>query len=218
VPEIARLWRMPPHKIGDLSKSAFSNIEQQAIEFWSDTMAPGCERWESSIECCLLGPDTDLEVEFDMRAQMRGDSAARAQYIHNMVLDGVLTRNEGRQMEGFDPIEGLDEPLVPVNERGLNDPDPAGEAGPGEDLPDATPTNPDDAGADARMAALVQGNAARLARRFTRAGATPPFDARLIADSLAVPLATAQAWLDAGHGPFTESELTAALVALGAFA
>jgi HK97 family phage portal protein len=218
VPEIARLWRMPPHKIGDLSKSAFSNIEQQAIEFWSDTMAPGCERWESSIECCLLGPDTDFEVEFDMRAQMRGDSAARAQYIHNMVLDGVLTRNEGRQMEGFDPIEGLDEPLVPVNERGLNDPDPAGEAGPGEDLPDATPTNPDDAGADARMAALVQGNAARLARRFTRAGATPPFDARLIADSLAVPLATAQAWLDAGHGPFTESELTAALVALGAFA
>jgi len=44
VPEIARMFRVPPHKIGDLSKATFSNIEQQAIEFWQDAIQPNCER------------------------------------------------------------------------------------------------------------------------------------------------------------------------------
>lgn len=182
VPEIARLFRVPPHKIGDLSKATFSNIEQQAIEFWQDTMQPWAERWESSIECKLLGPESGLEVEFDMRAMMRGDSVARAKYIHNMVLDGVLTRNEGREMEGFDPIEGLDEPLVPVNERELSDPDPNGEQGAGEDLPDSG-DQVESGEPESRLARVMAGNADRMARRIA---ARQPPTVDVLAEALAI--------------------------------
>jgi len=189
VPEIARLFRVPPHKIGDLSKATFSNIEQQSIEFWQDAMQPTAERWEASIECQLLGDDS-IDVEFDMRAQMRGDSAARAQYLHNLVLDGILTRNEAREIEGFDRIEGLDEPLVPTNERELSDPDPNGEAGAGETLPDATPpANDEDAAAQQnRLRAVLIGNADRMARRI--AAGDWPAD-QVLSDALALPLADA---------------------------
>lgn len=186
VPEICRLFRVPPHMIADLSKATFSNIEQQAIEFWQHAMQPTAQRWESSIASQLLGPDTDLVCDFDMRAQMRGDSAARAQYIHNLVLDGVITRNEGRDIEGYDPIEGLDEPLVPTNERELSDPDRNGEAGAGERLPDADATvdeQVDAAAPSRRLHSLLIGNADRMARRIC-GGNTP--SAAVLAEALAI--------------------------------
>lgn len=200
--EIARIFRVPPHKIGDLERATFSNIEQQSIEFWVDTMLPWTERWESSIESMLLGEDTDLEVEFDFRRLMRGDATSRAQYLHNMVLDGILTRNEAREEEGYDPIEGLDEPLVPVNERELSDPDPNGEQGAGEELPDAVPGDADEEGADAkRLQAILRAQAGRLARRAAGALAKRPardvFDAEfaaVIAESLSVDDARAALW------------------------
>ena len=86
--EIAAIFRMPPHKIGDLTKATFSNIEQQSIEYGTDTLSPWCERWEASIECNLLGPDTDLEVEFDLRSLMRGDAASRAAYFTQGINGG----------------------------------------------------------------------------------------------------------------------------------
>jgi hypothetical protein len=211
VSEIARLFRVPPHKIGDLSKATFSNIEQQSIEFWSDCMQPWCERWESSVECSLLGAETDLEVEFDMRAQMRGDSVARAGYIHNMVLDGVLTRNEGREMEGFDPIEGLSEPLVPVNERELSDPDPNGEAGAGETPPDVADNSGDD-DTSARMLSLLRGNAERMARRLA---AGQSVSAATLADALAITETRAAVWLLNERDALKAEELAPALLALG---
>jgi len=113
--EIASIWRIPPHKIGDLSKSSFSNIEQMSIEFWTDTMLPYAELWESSIEYFLLGEDTILDPEFNMRRMMRGDSAARTAYYTGGINAGWLTRNEAREEEGYDPIDGLDEPLRPLN-------------------------------------------------------------------------------------------------------
>lgn len=217
VAEIARLFRVPPHMIADLDRSTNNNIEHQGIEFWSGTMAPWAERWESSIERNLLGEDTDLEVEFDMRAQMRGDSASRAQYIHGGVLDGWLTRNEGREMEGLDPIEGLDEPLVPVNERELSDPDPNGEAGPGEELPDAAPGDAggeDDDEKSARLAALLNGNASRMARRI--AGGNVP-SADVLAEALAIKHGAAMLWLASVSDDLqsmTEADLCASLIEL----
>ena len=211
--EIAGMFRVPPHMVGDLSRATFSNIEQQSIDFWQNCMLPWCERWEAAVEA-LIGDD-GLDVEFDFQNLVRGDAASRGAYIHNMVLDGVLTRNEGREMEGRDPIEGLDEPLVPINMRELSDPDPMGEAGPGEALPDAAPAQDDEGGADARLVTIVRGNAARLARRFGKPGAGP-IDAAVIADALAIPADAARTWL-AQHDPAGQDEnsLLAALLALG---
>ena len=207
--DVAQLFRMPPHKVGILDRSTNNNIEHQGIEFWSDTMSPWAERWESSIECNLLGFDTDIEVEFDMRAMMRGDSAARAKYIHNMVLDGVINRNEGREMEGLDPVDGLEEFLVPVNEREISDPDPNAET---EPVPDSE-NEPDssDSSAEARLAAVVRGNAERMARRMA-SGSKP--SAQILAESLAIPESRAAEWLLSAPTSADEGWTIEALMAL----
>ena len=168
VTEIARIFRIPPHKIGDLSKATFSNIEQQSIEFWQDSMLPWVERWESSIKCFLLGVDTDLDVEFDMRRMMRGDAATRSTYISTLVMASVLTPDEGREMEGYDPspVPGMDKPLRQMNMVQFDEPPPAAPA-PGAsqaDEEDDTPPKPSTK-PNARLQAILASSAARLARR-----------------------------------------------------
>ena len=54
--EIARIFRVPPHMVGDLEKSSFSNIEQQSLEFVKYTLDPWVVRWEQSIQRTLLSP------------------------------------------------------------------------------------------------------------------------------------------------------------------
>ena len=206
--EIAGMFRVPPHMIGDLSRATFSNIEQQAIDFWQNCMLPWCERWEAAVET-LIGDD-ELEVEFDFRNLLRGDATSRAAYAHSGVLDGWLTRNEARELEGYDPIEGLDEPLVPVNERGLDDADPMGETGAAETLPDAEPA-PQDGAADARLAALLTGNSQRMARRIAGGQLA---SAQVLADALAIAPPAASLWLQRGTGGMTEDQIAAELLAL----
>ncbi|MBS0842458.1 phage portal protein, partial [Klebsiella sp. MC1F] len=92
-----------------------NNIEHQGIEFWNDTMRPYSSLWASSINCFLLGEDSDLQPVFDMSEVLMGDSQSRARYWSTMTTSGILTRNEGREAENYDPLDGLDEPLQPMN-------------------------------------------------------------------------------------------------------
>ncbi|PXV60668.1 phage portal protein, HK97 family [Dyella jiangningensis] len=172
VGEIARIFRVPPHLIGDLSKATFSNIEQQSLDFVMHTMTPWAERWESSIEFNFIGDDeSDIDPEFDFKALLRGDQTARGNYYHFGITDGWLVRNEARAFEGLEPIDGLDEPLRPLNmvEESEAEQQGAGSAPakpnqlPGSD--DTNPDAPDDQGNDARMIALAQAAAARVARK-----------------------------------------------------
>ena len=224
--EIAAIWRVPPHKVGDLSRATFSNIEQQEIDFWQGAMLPWTERWEAAIEWLLLDTDDeDLCVEFDFRNLMRGDAISRAAYIHSLVLDGVLTRNEGRGLEGYDPIDGLDEPLVPTNEQTLTESQepaapiiPPGVGQPAKEQPpqpaeddDEDDEPPKKKGAAARLAALVAGNAARMAKRVATGNAPPP---DILAMALAIREADAAKWLVENRAS-TEQDMTASLVTLG---
>lgn len=209
--EIAAMFRVPPHMIGDLSRATFSNIEQQSIDFWMGTMLPWTERWEAAIEALLLDTDDeDLCVEFDFRNLLRGDAISRAAYIHSGVLDGWLTRNEGRALEGFDPIEGLDDPLVPINERNINEPLPAPAPGRGVQTPAQPSEERDDENA-ARLAVLLTGNASRMARRIA-AGTPPAVD--ILATALAIRESQAATWLAQARAA-DEQQITASLVALG---
>ena len=115
IEEIARLFRVPPHRIGHLDRSTNNNIEHQGLEFVAYTMTPWAERWEAAIEADLLSEDDNIEIEFNFDRLLRGDSKARASYYHAGVLDGWLTRNEAREFENLPPIDGLDEPLRPLN-------------------------------------------------------------------------------------------------------
>jgi HK97 family phage portal protein len=217
VPEICRLFRVPPHKVADLSRATFSNIESQSIEFWTDTMLPWAECWESSIECFLLGEDTDLEVEFDMRRLMRGDSASRTAYYQGGIQSGWLTRNEAREAEGYDPLDGLDEPLTPLNmveggrSEAADDEDDEEAEGGGtgtEDESDgqprlrATPALSDDR---FRLHAILTAGAERLARRAAAALARKPPD-QVFDDGFADLMAEALG-MDAGLARQTCSEL-----------
>lgn len=122
--DIARIFRMPPHKVGILDKATFSNIEQQGIEFVTDTMMPWLVRWEQRLSESLLTQDEQEEYffEFLIDGLLRGDSVARSGYYNKGILDGWLTRNEVRELENRNPLSGLDEPLEPLNMARANEP------------------------------------------------------------------------------------------------
>ena len=72
--EIARIFRVPPHMVGDLEKSSFSNIEQQSLEFVKYTLDPWVIRWEQSIQRSLLTPQEKKNVFCQIQC---GRSASR---------------------------------------------------------------------------------------------------------------------------------------------
>lgn len=212
ITDIARLFRVPPHMIADLDRATFSNIEQQSLEFVMHTMTPWAERWEASIESELLFDGEELEVEFDFANLMRGDAASRSTYYQSGIQNGWLTRNEARIAENLNPLDGLDEPLRPLNmvEEG------AAEAVPTNTAPAQETTAPTDNAANARIHSLVLANATRLARRISRVGVVTDNDMALIAEALAVPLEHVKQWAQAaGEKPLTEPELTQSLISLG---
>lgn len=115
VTEIARWFRVPPHMIGDLTRSTFSNIENESLNFARFTMQPWYVRWEQAIKKDLILDEDDIFAEFLMDGFLRGDTLSRAQANQIYINTGVLTRNEVRAMENRNPLPGLDEPLTPAN-------------------------------------------------------------------------------------------------------
>ena len=115
--EIARFYRMPLHKIQEMSDQKYANIEQENTNFATDTIAPWTVRWQQEINVKLftLEEQKDHYVKFNLNALMRGDANARSNYYRSGILSGWLTRNEVRALEEYNSIEGLDEPLIPAN-------------------------------------------------------------------------------------------------------
>jgi len=119
VEDIARIFRVPPHKIGHLEKSTNNNIEHQGLEFVTDTMMPWLVRWEQSITRDLLtvAERRRYFAEFLVDGIMRGDSAARASYYNSMWTMGAMNPNEIRTKENMNPRddEGGNEYVKPLN-------------------------------------------------------------------------------------------------------
>lgn len=117
VEEVARLFRVPPHKIGHLVKSTFANIEQQNIEFATDTIRPWAVKVESEMERKLLFPGerSKYEIRFDLEELTRGDSAAQTARFESGMKNGYLTVNDVRRKLGYRKVEGGDVNLVPMN-------------------------------------------------------------------------------------------------------
>ena len=130
--EIAAIFRVPPHMIGDLEKATFSNIEQQSLEFVNYSLMPWLVRIEKAIKRDLMNPAErkNLTAKFNVSGLLRGDATARSALSHNGILDGWMTLNEARAAESelgivLNPIEGLDLPLIPLNmEDGTRPPEP----------------------------------------------------------------------------------------------
>lgn len=116
VEDIARWFRVAPHKIQHLLRSTFSNIEQQSIEYVTDTLMPWIIRWEHEVERKLLdGEPEELFVKIETNALLRGDSKARANFYKARFSVGSLSPNDIKELEDENPIDGGDEYFVMTN-------------------------------------------------------------------------------------------------------
>ena len=108
--EIARIFRVPPHMVGDLEKSSFSNIEQQSLEFVKYTLEPWLIRWEQSIQRSLLSTDEKplYFVKFNVDGLLRGDYASRMQGYAMARQNGWMSANDIRELENLDRIPAED--------------------------------------------------------------------------------------------------------------
>jgi HK97 family phage portal protein len=104
--EIARIFRIPPHMIGDLEKSSFSNIEQQSLEFVKYTLDPWVIRWEQAMQKALLSPTEkkDYFIKFNVDGLLRGDYASRMNGYAVGRQNGWLSANDVRELENLNRI------------------------------------------------------------------------------------------------------------------
>lgn len=112
--EIAALFRVPPHMIGDLEKSSFSNIEQQSLEFEKHTMRQWIVRWEQEINRTLFRGQ-DYFAHFNVDGLLRGDIRTRNEAYALGRQWGWLSVNDIRRLEDMNPVDGGDDYLVPLN-------------------------------------------------------------------------------------------------------
>ena len=108
--EIARIFRVPPHMVGDLEKSSFSNIEQQSLEFVKYTLDPWVVRWEQSIQRTLLSQDEKISyfVKFNLEGLLRGDYQSRMNGYATARQNGWMSANDIRELENLDRISEED--------------------------------------------------------------------------------------------------------------
>lgn len=104
--EIARLYRIPPHMVGDLEKSSFSNIEQQSLEFVKYTLDPWVIRWEQALQRSLLLPSEKNEyfIKLNVDGLLRGDYQSRMNGYSVGRQNGWLSANDIREMEDMNPV------------------------------------------------------------------------------------------------------------------
>jgi len=104
--EIARLFRIPPHMVGDLEKSSFSNIEQQSLEFVKYTLDPWVIRWEMSMQKALLLPSEKRThfIKLNVDGLLRGDYQSRMTGYSVGIQNGFLSPNNIRELENMNTI------------------------------------------------------------------------------------------------------------------
>ena len=118
IDEIARIFRIPPHMIGDLERATFSNIENQSLEFVKYTLDPWVIRWEQGLKRALLTREEKKSYFFTLNVGglMRGDYKSRMEGYAIGVNNGFMSPNDIRSLENMDKIpEELGGDLYMVN-------------------------------------------------------------------------------------------------------
>lgn len=170
VSEIARIFGVPPHLIGDLDRATFANIEQQSLEYVLYTMTPIATQWGSSIAYSLLNEgdeDNGLQPTFGVEALLQGDRASRADFYMKMFGVGALSTNDIRQKEGDNPVDGGEMRFRPQNLSPLRPEDvakfPSAASSPKPPRPPGDQNREDPS--EARARALAGTAAERIARK-----------------------------------------------------
>lgn len=110
IDEIARIFRVPPHMVGDLEKSSFSNIEQQSLEFVKYTLEPWLMRWEQAMARVLISQNdkSAFFIKFNVDGLLRGDYASRMSGYATARQNGWMSANDIRSLENLDLIPAED--------------------------------------------------------------------------------------------------------------
>jgi HK97 family phage portal protein len=108
--EIARIFRVPPHMVGDLEKSSFSNIEQQSLEFVKYTLDPWVIRWEQSLSRILFSKEDKRKyfIKFNVEGLLRGDYQSRMNGYATARQNGWMSANDIRELENLNKISDED--------------------------------------------------------------------------------------------------------------
>ena len=144
--EIAGIFRVPLHMIGDLDKATFSNIEHQSIDFVKFSLSPWLKRIEQAISLQLFSPGERKRyfAEFKTDAMLKGDTKSRYEAYEVAIRSGWMSINEVRRLENLNPVDGGDEhylqmQMVPISMAGKevddgqgNSSDPGGVPDPAE--------------------------------------------------------------------------------------
>jgi HK97 family phage portal protein len=113
--EVSRWFGVQPHLVANLLRSTNNNIEAQGQEFLTFTLRPWLIRTEQAIRRDLIVAKRLFFAEFLVNALLRGDFKTRTEGYNKLIMTGVMTRNEARQLENMNPLPGLDDPLIPLN-------------------------------------------------------------------------------------------------------
>jgi len=130
--EIWRIFRIPPHKVGDLDRATFSNIEMQSIEYVQDCLMSIFARWQQALSRDLLLEEERGEFFFEFMpdALLKGDIKSRYEAYAVGLMNGWLSDNDIRDKENMNRVEGGDQYFRPLNLSPLDAPAAAPEPAP----------------------------------------------------------------------------------------
>ncbi len=114
--EIARIFQVPPAMIGLEGNTAYSNYEQQVLQFFQGCVLPWVRRIELEVERKLLTEERSLHCRFNVDGLLRADSASRSDFYRTLLASGVFSINEVRAKEGLSPTEGGDNHHIQINQ------------------------------------------------------------------------------------------------------
>lgn len=114
--QVCRACNVPPWKVYETESATYSGGQQQRVDYVTDTVVPDVLSIERALgpvlrSCGLKG----AQAKFKLHGLMRGDDATRTQYYRELSYLGAMTREDVRELEDFEPVEGIDLPLFPLN-------------------------------------------------------------------------------------------------------
>lgn len=135
--EICGFYRVPPHMVGQVEKQTSwgTGVEEQTNGFVKFCLLNWIKRVEQEYNRKLFGPDSDYYCEHLLEGLLRGDALKRSQSLEIQHRRGIITDNEWREIENFNPVDGGDIRHFPLNEGRVNDQ--------GDDLPPPVGATPE---------------------------------------------------------------------------
>lgn len=123
VVEVARIFNIPPHRLKDLTRATFSNIEHSDLEYAKYSLNPWLVRFEQTYTTKLLTPkqQKNLFYEHSLDALLRGDLLSRYQAYASGIQNGILSPNDAREIENKNPYEGGNEYFIQLNMQNVKD-------------------------------------------------------------------------------------------------